>query len=66
MSTATVVLPLHLNPVAAASQVGLADRASGPAYEILLRESDPGDLAAYVDGTLLVDLGDELVLPRDV
>ena len=45
----------------------LADRAQrARAYEAVLREGRPADILAYVDGALLVDLWDELVLPRDV
>ncbi len=35
-------------------------------YEIVLREGGPADVLAYVDGALLVDLRDELVLPSAV
>ena len=35
-------------------------------YEIVLREGTADDVLAYIDGVLLVDLWDELVLPRDV
>ncbi len=35
-------------------------------YEIVLREGVPSDILTYVDGALLVDLWDELVLPREV
>jgi hypothetical protein len=33
-------------------------------YEIVLREGTPKDVLTYVDGALLVDLWDSLVLPR--
>ena len=36
------------------------------AYEIVLQEGRPADILAYVDGALLVDLWDDLVLPRAV
>ncbi len=39
---------------------------SGLLYERVLREGGPFDVLAYVDGALLVDLWDELVLPRGV
>jgi hypothetical protein len=39
-----------------------ADRAR--VYEIVLQEGRPADILAYVDGALLVDLWDDLVLPR--
>ena len=36
------------------------------AYEVVLREGAAGDIEQYIDGALLVDLWDELVLPRAV
>jgi hypothetical protein len=41
-----------------------ADRAR--VYEIVLQEGRPADILAYVDGALLADLWDDLVLPRTV
>jgi hypothetical protein len=35
-------------------------------YEIVLQEGTPADVLAYVDGVLLVDLWEDLVLPRTV
>ncbi|HEY3715295.1 MAG TPA: hypothetical protein VGL39_12265 [Jatrophihabitantaceae bacterium] len=35
-------------------------------YESVLREGTTDDVLTYVDGTLLVDLWPELVLPRDL
>jgi hypothetical protein len=35
-------------------------------YEIVLREGTREDILTYIDGALLVDLWDEMVLPRDV
>ena len=35
-------------------------------YEVVLQEGRPADILAYVDGALLVDLWDDLVLPRPV
>ena len=35
-------------------------------YEIVLREGGEDDVLRYIDGTLLVDLWGELVLPRAV
>ena len=32
-------------------------------YEVVLQEGRPSDILAYVDGALLVDLWDDLVLP---
>lgn len=33
-------------------------------YEVVLREGTPDDMRSFIDGALLVDLWDELVLPR--
>jgi transcriptional regulator with XRE-family HTH domain len=35
-------------------------------YEIVLQEGIPADILAYVDGALLVDLWEDMVLPRGV
>ena len=35
-------------------------------YETVLQEGRPADILAYVDGALLVDLWEDLVLPRAV
>jgi hypothetical protein len=35
-------------------------------YEIVLQEGAPADILTYVDGVLLVDLWEDLVLPRGV
>ncbi|MGH9248945.1 MAG: hypothetical protein ACRD0W_05450 [Acidimicrobiales bacterium] len=35
-------------------------------YEVVLREGGADDISTYVDGALLVDLWNDLVLPRDV
>ena len=35
-------------------------------YETVLQEGRSADILAYVDGALLADLWDELVLPRAV
>ena len=64
---ATVTLPLHLNWSAPGRvfDLGLrADRAR--VYEIVLPEGRAADILAYVDGVLLADLWDDLVLPRAV
>lgn len=64
---ARVDLPLHVSWSAADRQVDLADRrARARAYEQLLVEGTADDIAALVDGALLVDLWHELVLPRAV
>jgi hypothetical protein len=64
---ATVQLPVHLNwsqPGRTFDLLNRADRAR--VYEIVMREGTPQDVLTYVDGALLVDLWDELVLPADV
>jgi hypothetical protein len=64
---AAVELPLHLNwsePGRVFDLRSRADRAR--AYEIVLQEGTSADILNYVDGALLVDLWDDLVLPRGV
>ncbi|MGH3622857.1 MAG: helix-turn-helix transcriptional regulator [Sciscionella sp.] len=64
---ATVVLPLHLNWSAPGRQFLMRERSQrARVYEIVLREGGPEDVLTYVDGVLLIDLWDELVLPRDI
>ncbi len=64
---ATISLPLHLNWSGPARTFNLADRsARAQVYEMVLREGLPEDVLTYVDGVLLVDLWDDLVLPRDL
>lgn len=60
-----VELPLHLDWSRRDRHVDLADRLErARAYEVVLREGGPTDIAGLVNGALLVDLWDELVLPR--
>lgn len=64
---ATVSLPLHLNWSQGSRAFDLTDRAQrARLYEIVLREGRPVDILKFIDGVLLVDLWDELVLPRDI
>ena len=64
---ATVVLPLHLNWSSPGRGFDLRDRRQrARVYEMVLREGTPDDVLAHIDGVLLVDLWDDLVLPRDV
>jgi transcriptional regulator with XRE-family HTH domain len=64
---AAVELPLHLNWSAPGRIFNLRSRADrAQAYEIVLQEGTPADILAYVDGALLVDLWEDLVLPQDV
>jgi transcriptional regulator with XRE-family HTH domain len=58
-------LPLHLEWSRPQRRVDLADRRErARVYELVLREGRPSDIESIVDGALLVDLWDELVLPR--
>ncbi|MCL3819376.1 helix-turn-helix transcriptional regulator [Aeromicrobium wangtongii] len=64
---AAVELPLHLNWSDRGRIFDLRNRRQrARVYELVLREGRPEDLLAYVDGLLLMDLWDELVLPADV
>jgi len=64
---ATVVLPVHLNWSDPGRVFRLIDRRERlRAYEIVLREGAEEDVLRYVDGALLVDAWDDLVLPREV
>jgi len=64
-AVATVELPLHLDWSSRNRTVDLADRRRRlRAYEAILREGRPADIERYVDGALLVDAWDELLLPR--
>lgn len=64
LALATVELPLHLNWSDRGRRYDLRDRKRrARVYEIVLREGGPDDILAYVDGALLIDLWDELVLP---
>jgi hypothetical protein len=62
-----VELPLHLNWSAPGRVFDLRSRADrARAYEIVLQEGTPADILAYVDAVLLVDLWEDLILPRSV
>src|SRR5246127_836791 len=64
---AVVELPLHLNWSAPGRVFDLRSRADrARVYEIVLQEGTPADILNYVDGALLVDLREDLVLPRGV
>jgi transcriptional regulator with XRE-family HTH domain len=64
---AAVELPLHLNWSAPGRVFDLRSRADrARVYEIVLQEGTSADILAYVDGVLLVDLWEDLVLPRSV
>ena len=62
-----VSLPLHLNWSMPGQRFDLRQRRErGLVYEIVMTEGLSGDLLAYIDGALLVDLWDDLVLPREL
>jgi transcriptional regulator with XRE-family HTH domain len=62
-----VSLPLHLNWSEPGRVFDLRDRRQrARVYEIVLREGGDEDVLGYIDGVLLVELWDELVLPRAV
>lgn len=64
---ATVVLPLHLNWSDRGRRYDLRDRRRrARVYELVLREGGPQDVLTYVDGALLVDLWEGLVLPAGI
>lgn len=64
---ATVKLPLYLDWSSADRSVDLSKRQQRlRAYETILREGRPGDIEQYVDGVLLVDAWDDLVLPQKI
>ncbi|WP_375002117.1 helix-turn-helix transcriptional regulator [Aeromicrobium sp. CTD01-1L150] len=62
-----VELPLHVNWSDRGRRFDLGDRRErARVYEMVLREGGPTDVLTYIDGALLVDLWDELVLPAGV
>jgi transcriptional regulator with XRE-family HTH domain len=64
---AAVELPLHLNWSDRGRRFDLRDRRQrARVYEIVLREGRPDDVLAYIDGVLLLDLWEDLVLPRQI
>ncbi len=64
---ATVSLPLTLNWSRQGSVYSLISRRQrARCYEIVLREGMPEDLFRLIDGALLIDLWDDLVLPQEV
>jgi transcriptional regulator with XRE-family HTH domain len=64
---AVVELPLHLNWSDRGRRYDLGDRRQrARVYEMVLREGGPEDVLAYLDGALLADLWDELVLPQAI
>ncbi len=64
---AVIELPLHLNWSGPRRPFDLRTRGDrARVYEIVLREGGPDDIRRYVDGALLIDLWDELVLPAAI
>jgi len=60
----TLTMPLHLDWSRPGRTAHLADRRErARAYEVVLREGTPADIESIVDGALLVDLWNDLVLP---
>lgn len=67
LALATVELPLRLNWSDPGRRYDLRDRHQrARVYEIVLREGTPQDVLTFIDGALLVDLWDEIVLPRAI
>jgi hypothetical protein len=61
---APVELPLHLNWFDRGRRFDLRDRRQrARVYELVLREGRPVDVLTYLDGALLLDVWNELVLP---
>lgn len=64
---AKVQLPLHLNWSDRGRVFDLSERRQrARVYAIVLREGTPADLLKYVDGVLLADLWQDLILPREI
>ncbi len=64
---ATVQLPIHLNWSDRDRRFDLRDgQQRARVYEIILREGTADDVLTYIDGALLLDLWEELVLPKEV
>lgn len=62
---ADVVLPIELNWSAPGRPFRIRDRRErARLYEVLLREGEPAHIERWVDGALLVDGWDDMVLPR--
>ena len=64
---ATVELPVHLNWSQPGRVFRLVDRSDrARVYELVLAEGTPEDVTTYIDGVLLVDMWNDMVLPRVV
>jgi hypothetical protein len=65
--TGVVELPLHIRWSGPARRYDLADRQQrARVYEQVLREGNEDDVRRFIQADELVDLWDELVLPRNV
>ena len=63
----TLAMPLHLDWSRPQRSVRLSDRRErARAYEVVLREGAPADIESIVYGALLIDVWDEIVLPRAI
>lgn len=66
-SFAEVVLPIELNWSTTGERYALRDRRQRQrCYEIVLQEGRASDLLAYIDGALLIDGWDDVIVPRDI
>lgn len=66
-SLARVTLPKRVSWSGPQETWDLADRTQRLlAYQLLLAEGEPLDIAAFVDGSLLIDLWGELFLPAEI
>lgn len=64
---ATVTLPQHLQWSGTSRKYRLRNRRDrARVYEIVLREGSESDLISLIDGVLLIDLWDELVIPQPI
>ena len=60
-------LPLHINWSQVNREFDLSVRKDRErVYELVLQEGTPSDIDSIVDGTLLIDLWSELVLPKKI
>lgn len=60
-------LPLHINWSQIDREFDLASRKDrGRAYELVLQDGTPKDIESIIDGAFLVDLWNELVIPKQV
>lgn len=67
VSFAEIALPVSLNWSMPGMTFSLADRHQrGRCYEIVLREGSADDIVQMVNGALLIDLWDDLVLPQEI